>query len=424
MYTRAQEAPSLNASIRKKVVDSTCSALLRNYVYPEKAAAMGKHILQKLKKGGYDTIIDSRRLASMLTVDIRSVQPDNHLMVRYDPELEKRIQTFLATLREEGHELEKERKENFFFRKAEILNGNIGYILFNNFADTSALARKTVRAALQFVENADALILDLRNNFGGRPEMAKELAGYFFSGPQLTGKTYNRINNSWTEDWVGNQPEVTKGLFLTMPLYILTSERTFSAAEGLAYNLQYLRNAAIVGDTTRGAAHVTRSFALGNGFVAFIPFTRGEHVVTKRDWEGRGVIPTIAVSEDSSLLKAQALILEHRLQIVTNATEKRKVQWLLNDLQTKMRKIYVPEEIMRHYTGAFEEFLFTLEEGKLFCRNIHQRDKKDMLVAISDRIFKIDDQSQVEFIVERSGTVNSIRLLWNDGWVDTIKKSQ
>jgi len=423
IHTIAQEPATLTASIRRQVIDSTCNALLRNYVYPEKARTMSDRIRQKHLKGGYDTLVDPRRLANMITRDVRTVQADKHLAIRYDPDLEKRIRTFVATAQKDKTELENERRENFFFRKVEILKGNIGYIVFTNFADTGELSRKTVRAALQFAANADALILDLRNNFGGRPEMAKEITNYFFSQPQLTGKTFNRISNNWAEEWVGDQPAVTAGLLLAMPLYILTSERTFSSAEGLAYNLQHLKNAIVVGDTTRGGAHTTRSFALGNGFVGFIPFTRGEHVVTKTDWEGTGVIPTIAISEDSALLKAQELILEQRLKIVTDATEKRKVQWLLNDLQTKLRDIFVPQETLRRYTGAFEEFLFTLEDGKLFCRNTHQRDKKDRLIAISDTLFKIDDQSQVEFVRERNGVVKSIRLLWNDGWVDIVGRS-
>jgi hypothetical protein len=68
--------------------------------------------------------------------------------------------------------------------------------------------------------------------------------------------------------------------------------------------------------------------------------------------------------------------------------------------------------------------VFTLEDGRLFCRNTHQRSKKVRLVAITDRLFKIDNDSQVEFIKDEKGTVNSLRLLWNDGWEDIIKKNQ
>jgi len=122
---------------------------------------------------------------------------------------------------------------------------------------------------------------------------------------------------------------------MSMPLYILTSERTFSAAEGLAYNLQQIKKAIIIGDTTRGGAHATRSFALGHGFVGFIPFTRTENAITKIDWEDRGVIPDIAVNEDSALLKAQEQIYLEDLSKAKGDEEKNKFKWLINDLKTK-----------------------------------------------------------------------------------------
>lgn len=417
---RAQESPALTPEVRDQVIGKLSETLTRNYVYPDKAAAMNQFIQKKQLEKGYDNANDPQKFANDLTKDLRSVQQDTHLSVRYDPDLEKKVNAFEATAQKDSSDLEKERSQNFFFRKAEILRGNIGYINLTNFAEANDLSRKTAQAAFQFVANTDALILDLRNNFGGRNEMAKEVADYFFAKPQLAGKSFNRITDGWTDDWVGKRSEIGEGLRLTMPLYLLTSERTFSAAEGLAYNLKYLRNAVTVGVKTRGGAHQTRSFALGNGFVGFIPFTRSENVVTKTDWEGTGVEPNIPIKEEQALLKAQELILKNKLSAISDAVEKRKLEWVLNDLSSKMAKIDVPEEKLKTYVGTFEEFVFTLENGKLYCRNTHQKDQKDALVAINDHLFKIDEQSQVEFIADKDGVVKSIRMLWDDGAVDAI----
>lgn len=420
----AQKDISLTELEKQQVIDSFSKILNRNYVYADKAILMSRLIQQTHQKKGYENVNNPRQWAQQITKEIRAIEQDHHLSVRFDPDLEASIRIFEATLEKETTDLGKEKSQNFFFRKAEILKGNIGYINFTNFADTNYLSRKTVQAAFQFIANADALILDLRNNFGGRPEMEKEIAGYFFNQPQQTGRTYNRILDTWTEDWVGDQPKHSEGLYLTMPLYILTSKRTFSAAEGFAYNLKYLKNAILVGDTTRGGAHITRSFALGNGFVGFIPFTRYEHIITKTDWEGIGVVPSISISEELSLYKAQELILKNTLSTISDTTEQLKVQWLLNDLYSKYKKTIVSNKTLKRYTGVFEEFLFTLEKGQLFCLNTHQKHKKDKLVAINKHLFKIDEQSQVEFILDKQGLVISIRLLWEDGWVDSIQKSK
>ncbi|WP_210464354.1 S41 family peptidase [Rufibacter roseolus] len=420
----AQEAAKMDRTVRRQVVDSLSSVLKRVYVYPEKANEMSKGIQKKLKKGEYDHLPDNPQLANALTRDLRAHHHDKHLVVRYDPELEKRIRKFVATSQPDQKDAEKDKKQNFYFKKAEVLPGNIGYLVFNNFADLNDLSKKTVQAAMQFVANADALILDLRNNMGGRPEMGQVIARYFFSQPQLAGKTFNRITNSWTEEWVGSKPESPDAFHLEMPIYILTSKRTYSAAEGLAYHLKHLKKAVVVGDTTRGGAHATRSFALGNGFVGFIPFSRLEHVETKTDWEGIGVVPNVAIPEDSAFLKAQELILIKLLSSTNEAAEKRKFQWLLNDLQAKTRKLALPEKTLAQYTGTFEEFQFTVEKGQLWCRNLHQKDKMDLLVPISESLFKVDNESQVEFIRDSGGSISAIRLLWNDGWVDDVNKSQ
>lgn len=415
----AQESIPLTTIVKLRLIDSLGNALNRNYIYPDKAIEMARFISQKQRRKGYKEIDDPQAFANQLTKDIQRIYKDGHLLVRYDPDLEKRIRVFETGFQNDSPDWEKERRQNFFFQKTEVLSGNIGYIVFTNFADTNACSRKTVQAAFQFVANTDALILDLRNNFGGRIAMAREIANYFFNAPQRTGRSFNRITNTWTDEWAG----IENGLHLTMPLYILTSKRTFSAAEGLAYNLKYLKNAVLVGDTTRGGAHITRSFALGNGFVGFIPFTRSENSVTKTDWEGTGVLPTVSVAEASALHKTQELILKNKLAVSTDTTETLKLQWLLNDLRTKGATVIVPVETLKQYTGVFEEFLVTLEDGKLYCSNMHQPGKKDLLVAIGERLFKIDAQSQVEFLVNKNGAVDSIRLLWNDGWVDVIKKS-
>jgi retinol-binding protein 3 len=277
---------------------------------------------------------------------------------------------------------------------------------------------------MQFVAYSDALILDLTNNFGGNGVMAKEVQSYFYNQRTLTGRRYNRLANTWTEEWIENNAKITKGLVLGMPLYILTSNRTYSAAEGLAYSLQHHKNATVVGDTTRGGAHLTRSFALGGGFVGFIPYSRTENAVTKTDWEGKGVIPTLAVSEDKALIKAQEQILAKRSSTTKSEEERRKINWLLNDLKAKTSDLIIPTSVLEQYTGQYEEFLFTIKDNQLYCINTHQKDSMNKLIPISNTLFRINGQSQVEFVRGKTGKFSSLKLLWEDGWVDIIKKTK
>ena len=132
----AQQTAPLTAAMKEQLVDSLSKALNQTYVYPDKAQMMGNYIRQQHKKGLYDSITSPRQFADLVTKDIRSIQRNNHLAVRYDPDLEKRIRAFVATNEKDKSEAQREKSENFFFRKVEILKGNIGYVVFTNFADS------------------------------------------------------------------------------------------------------------------------------------------------------------------------------------------------------------------------------------------------------------------------------------------------
>jgi hypothetical protein len=424
LFAQNQPLPKLSNKTKKDIIDSIRKALNNYYVFPEKAKIMAEYLEKQSQKNGYDTISDPNQFANAVLKDIRAIYNDKHLIIRFDPELEKRIINFISTQKPDKANIFKEQRQNFFFKKIEILPSNIGYIEFTNFADTSQSARETVRAAMKFVAHTDVLILDIRNNFGGNAIMAAEIESYFFKDKIFTGRSFNRIENKWKENWIENKPAITNGLVLDMPVYILTSNRTFSAAEGLAYTLQQMKNAIVIGDTTRGGAHLTRSFSLGNGFVGFIPFCKSENIKTKTDWEGTGIIPDINESETNSLLTAQKTILNRQLASASDENEKRKINWLINFYKSKSSVVTVSESDLRKFIGKFEEFEFSIHESLLFCTNTHQINKIDRLIPISPVLFQIDNESQVEFIADEKGLYSTIKLYWNDGFVDKISKSQ
>jgi C-terminal processing protease CtpA/Prc len=97
-------------------------------------------------------------------------------------------------------------------------------------------------------------------------------------------------------------------------LYILTSSRTFSAPEALAYDMQALKRATLVGETTHGGANPTTIFRITDYFSASIPFGSSISAVTKTDTEGAGVKPDVAVPADQALLTAHLMALKKALK--------------------------------------------------------------------------------------------------------------
>lgn len=425
----SQTKPQIDPAFRKNILRSTGDALNNYYVFPEKGKATSGYINEQYEKGRYDSLNDPKALAGQLTRDIRSVHNDNHIRIEYDPGLEKDILKFLSSKtsaqKVSEADLAKDEQRNFYFKKAEILPSNIGYVEFTGFANPGPSARKTIYAAMQFIAHTDAVIIDLRNNFGGNGTTADEIAGYFLPARTYSGKSFNRIENKWTEQYIENKKAITNGLSLNMPVYILTSNRTYSAAEGLAYNLKNLRNAIIVGDTTRGGAHLTRSFSLGNGFVAFIPYLRTENAVTKTDWEGKGVTPDLSAEESNCLAIAQNAILSKKLAAATSEIEKRKITWIMNYNRSKQSTVVIDPSETLTFTGRFAEFEVSLQEGHLMFRDTNQPGKNyKKMTAIASRFFQVGNDYQVEFIMENNGSYSSIQVSWDDGWSETIKRSE
>jgi C-terminal processing protease CtpA/Prc len=94
------------------------------------------------------------------------------------------------------------------------------------------------------------------------------------------------------------------------PVYVLTSQRTFSGGEELAYDLQQLGRAVIVGETTGGGAHARRGFRLTDHLEAHIPVARALNPHSGRNWEGTGVAPDVAIEADQALDAALRLAQE------------------------------------------------------------------------------------------------------------------
>jgi C-terminal processing protease CtpA/Prc len=93
-------------------------------------------------------------------------------------------------------------------------------------------------------------------------------------------------------------------------VYVLTSRRTFSAAEEFTYNLKSLKRATIIGETTGGGAHPGDGRRLSEHFGVFLPTGRAINPISKTNWEGTGVKPDVEVPADQALKTAQLMALK------------------------------------------------------------------------------------------------------------------
>ena len=110
---------------------------------------------------------------------------------------------------------------------------------------------------------------------------------------------------------------------LDVPLYILTSKRSFSAAEEFVYNMKHLIRATIVGERTRGGAHPVEVKIVKGNILTQISIGESFHPVTGTNWEAVGVQPHIEVSEKEAFGSAYLSALRH-LRNTTTDPERKK----------------------------------------------------------------------------------------------------
>jgi len=292
------QTENLTKKVKSETVANISASLKANYIYLDTAIKMGSFLQRQLKSGSYDNIQKAAVFAAILTNDLSSVYHDGHLSISYDL-VSTAANGKTDTTMEKERMLKFRKRVNFGFVKAEILNGNIGYLKIDGFFEPDSAAKIMTIAAFRFVSNSESLIIDLRNNMGGDPGMVSFICGFLFNQKTHLNDLYSRKDKTTTAYWA--IPDTILKRFHNMPIYILTSKRTFSAGEELTYDLQTQKRAVIIGETTSGGAHPVQPFTVGNGFVANVPFARAINPITKSDWETVGVKPDKAVPADQAL---------------------------------------------------------------------------------------------------------------------------
>jgi hypothetical protein len=302
----------LDATQRQKTIGVISQQLTAYYVYPDVAAKMIRALHDHQKHGDYNSLADGDDFASALTQDLRAISNDRHLFVAYQPftspkQSDSSADAHPPSPAEEARVRSMLEHRNCSFSKLEILNHNIGYIKFDEFAPPQFCAPTAV-AAMNFLAHTDALIFDLRDNHGGSPEMVDFMVSYLFSEPthinDLTNRHDNETHQFWTLAWVPGPRLVDQAV------YVLTSHETFSGGEEFVFDLKTQKRATIVGETTGGGAHPVRGLPAGDHFIIGVPFGRPINPVTKGDWEGKGVEPDVQTSAADALATAEKLAVE------------------------------------------------------------------------------------------------------------------
>jgi hypothetical protein len=281
---------------RTSVIEGAAKLLDDYYLYPDVARKVSAKLQALQGHGQYRGISDGEIFAVRLGDDLVALSGDKHIGVDFFAKK--------APGRQPARDPQWLADTNCGFETADHFLPNIGYLELTAF-DEPKYCTRTAIAAMNFLADSDALIIDLRENHGGAPRMAVLIASYLFDKrthfDDIDYPSTHYAEHLWT------LPNLPGKKFTGKPVFVLTSASTFSAAEEFAYDLKSLKRATVVGETTGGGAHVVAPHRIDDHFFIRIPFARFVNPITKKDWEGTGVEPDVKVSAAEALAVAEKL---------------------------------------------------------------------------------------------------------------------
>lgn len=304
-------------SLSKKELESAVTTIAKliddHYVFPEKGKRIATHLLQEHKNGRFNQIGDWSSFDSIATKYLRDFSHDGHLYVRNDPKTVKELLTAKSQVVDSDSSEQFSYdpfyygkgavERNFGFREVKILEGNIGYIKLSEI-NISTKSLPVLFAAMEFISNTKALVIDLKDNGGGGSDVGSVFESFFLPKniPLLEFKTRNGPSNvEKTVSWL------TKEKY-DKPLFIIVNNGTASAAEAFAYSLQSKGRAKIIGQPSAGAANMNSWYVVNEQIFVSVSTAAPTLPGTEKSWEQIGIQPDHIVENGTEIEVLQKLL--------------------------------------------------------------------------------------------------------------------
>ncbi|MCG8455660.1 MAG: S41 family peptidase, partial [Holophagales bacterium] len=412
----------VDADLRSASVEAIAAAIRETYIFADKAEAMAQRIESRLEAGAYDDASKLLTFAGLLTQDLRSESHDLHLNVSPMPASE---------YGSSGGELDQDelrrqyvealKRDNYGFRRVERLPGNIGYLDLRSFAPAEE-GGETAVAAMGFLAGSDALIFDVRNNGGGAPSMIQLITSYLLPEPTHLNSFYVRETDETQQFWT--QAHVRGERMTEVPVYVLTSQRTFSAAEEFSYNLRHLERATLVGETTGGGAHPVVSRRWPElGLRMFLPYGRAVNPISGTNWEGTGVEPHVDVPAAHAFDMAYRKALDDLLAATEDPTRRAGLEWALDGIVDGSELPVLDAAALEAYVGTYGPRVIELRDGGLHYQRSGGPSRR--LAPLAEDVFALEgvDYFRIRFERDADGRVQTLVGLYQDGREESSPRS-
>ncbi|HXC56819.1 MAG TPA: S41 family peptidase [Rhizomicrobium sp.] len=357
-------ATPLTPAQEHAAVDTAEKLIAKNYVLEDKRAVVAE--LRRREAAGRYAISNPAQFAQTLSDDLVEITQDRHMWFAYDPA------GYRAALlpHDENHgdplSAAAFARNNQGYEEMRILPGNIRYVNFTGFEWSGAPTASVIADVARFLHGGDAIVLDIGGNGGGAPEAVQALVSYFLPPDGRVLMTFHDGRSGKT-----NATHVLAALagprLTGIPLYVLISGNTGSAAEEFATHTRYFKLGTLVGSTTAGAANNNDVFPIAPYFLQSISYGRPVHPVSGTNWERVGVAPDIVAPRPLALATAEVAALTG---LMANAAPERRAQyaWALVAAQAQLTPLKLDAEALGAYAGQYGVRKIWLEDGVLAYR--------------------------------------------------------
>jgi hypothetical protein len=406
--------PPIDKATRAEIVEWAAENMSERYIEADVGEAMAAYLRSRSAAGAFAELSDSTAFLRTIEQDLLSVSDDKHVALWLERPEDATAEGNDYTPADTNYVAELQRT-NYGYKRIEILPGNVGYLRIDEFAH-SALGGPTTVAVMNTLANTEALIVDLRWN-GGGAGMVPLLCGYFFDEPTHLNDEWVRASDETHQSWT---PEYVPGPSLSkVPLYILTSSRTFSAAEDFTYALKHLGRATVVGDRTRGGGHpieIVRLVRPGLAVAMAVPSSKSINPITGTSWEGVGVTPDIAVLESQALETAYAQALDTLHEQADSEEQSSRLEWARAGMHARFASVVPAREQLEEYPGTYGTRVFVLRDDGVLLYRRDERSSYPML-PLGNELFQLEgyDGYRYQFARDEKGKIDRVISLHADG---------
>lgn len=237
-----------------------------------------------LLPGDLITAIDGNDTADMTTTDARNlVRGEAGTTVVLTVLREEETLDFTVT----------RRKIETQVASGQMLGGNIGLVTIANF--DARCAKETIAAVEDLMtQGAEGLIFDVRFNPGGYADEMVKVLDYLL--PE--GDLFRTVNYAGKE-----KVDRSDGDCIDLPMAVLISADSYSAAEFFAATLREYDAAITVGEKTVGKGYYQNTFLLSDG--SAVGLSTGKFFTSQgNNLEGVGIVPDVEVAVDQETAAA------------------------------------------------------------------------------------------------------------------------